>query len=217
MSNNLINEKIENLIKLYKEMLDYKNKSYEDNWDLEKFTSKISQYYNFFHNDVYEVLEMTIAYSGKYTEEEIIETIDSLYYQLTDPKHDYKHFANYYKDFDLKEGQTFHDLIEEEKEKFSELFKEILDFLNVSYDKNEPYWRLKYLVIENYPYYDEMLRRNLSMQRLEESYVSILHHMELIYDNLKNTYKNYDENMKKYNEEQEKINAELDFFITDDE
>ena len=76
--------------------------------------------------------------------------LDSFYDLLTYKDTDYKEFANYYRDFELKDGETYKDLYDREKEKLRKLFMEMLDFLDVSYPSDD-FDSLTSLIREHYP------------------------------------------------------------------
>ncbi len=206
-------ERKSKLIELFKEMLEYKKKKYDENWTFKQYIDKIAQYYNFYYNSLYWAYEAIEFGCVKYeidedtvdvSEEGRIQFLDDLYEELVHDENDYKFYAYAYRDFELEEGQTYSDLYKLEKEKYKDLFKEILDFLNVSYEKEreQEYDYLRITVADNYPFYEEQLYFNIKHNRLGESYISILNSMENIYDYIKSTYKDYDENMRKYEEKQ---------------
>ena len=216
-------EKIQKLIALFKKMMEYKNKKYDENWTFEKWIEEINMCYHYYNDSLMETLNQ-VKYGSIDREveadyEEVIATdevenimcLEDLYYELNYPDGDYKHFANFYREFELKEGQTYEDLYNLEKEKFVKLFKEMLDFVNVKYDTDD-FYKLRSLVKEAYPYYYEIFKTwNVSSSMPKTTYIKELNYMEDIYNNFSKTYKNHEENMKKYKKEWEEIekNSEL--------
>lgn len=55
----LIKQRIEKLIKVFKEMLDFKNEKYDVNWNFEQFVEKIKQHYNFYSEQLSNVISAT--------------------------------------------------------------------------------------------------------------------------------------------------------------
>ena len=216
-------EKIQKLIALFKKMMEYKNKKYDENWTFEKWIEEINMCYHYYNDSLMETLNQ-VKYGSIDREveadyEEVIATdevenimcLEDLYYELNYPDGDYKHFANFYREFELKEGQTYEDLYNLEKAKFVKLFKEMLDFVNVKYYTDD-FYKLRSLVKEAYPYYYEIFKTwNVSSSMPKTTYIKELNYMEDIYNNFSKTYKNHEENMKKYKKEWEEIekNSEL--------
>ena len=128
--------------------------------------------------------------------------------ELTCEGDDYKRYANYYRDFELEEGQEFRDLYNQELEKFKKLFKDMLDFRNIEYDKNEDRFDiLKDLVMKYYPYYYGMLFHLIS-PRPNVTYIQELSSMEDVYERMSGEYKNHEENLIKYKEYMEILKKE---------
>lgn len=216
-------EKIQKLIALFKKMMEYKNKKYDENWTFEKWIEEINMCYHYYNDSLMETLNQ-VKYGSIDREveadyEEVIATdevenimcLEDLYYELNYPDGDYKHFANFYREFELKEGQTYEDLYNLEKAKFVKLFKEMLDFVNVKYYTDD-FYKLRSLVKEAYPYYYEIFKTwNVSSSMPKTTYIKELNYMEDIYNNFSKTYKNHEENMKKYKKEWAEIekNSEL--------
>lgn len=208
----VINEKIKRLETLFKEMLAYKNKEYEETADFNTLVPKISQYYNYFHESLYETKSAVDSHYVRYSIEseliylddvEVIHQLDDLYEELTN----YKHFANFYRDFELTDGQTFEDLYEQEKTKMITLFKEMLDYRNIKYEK-ETFEYLKVEVGKAYPCYRDMIY-NMSMS---DTYIRKLNALEDVYEYLSERYKNYEEDLKDYKDDEntEFIEEEID-------
>ena len=219
------NEKIQKLISVFKEMLDYKHKNYNDQWCFEEWIEVIDRYYHFYHEN----LESTLSQIQSNTlcrsiymdyqvyittdEAENIIALDDLYYILDPENGEYKDIAYFYEDIELEEGQTYEDLYNEKKEKFIELFKEMLDYRNVKHEENS-FETLKALIRDNFPYYrDSLISLSVMMSNPTETYISLLNSMDSVYNYFAKTYKNHEENMKKYNEEMEndELDEELEF------
>lgn len=98
-------------------------------------------------------------------------------------------------------NEFYKELYKREKEKYINLFKEMLNFLKLKYEQEDFYYLIS-LVEYNYPYYiDTLMHLENLMNDPEESYISLLNSMEKIYNKISKNYKNHDENMKKYEEE----------------
>lgn len=155
-------QKIDRLIQLFKEMLTYKKAGYEDDWDFYKWIEVMDCKYHFYHEEFVNILDA--IYTGSIMKNfedsrydsidvdcvEVILMLDSFYDLLTYKDTDYKEFANYYRDFELKDGETYKDLYDREKEKLRKLFMEMLDFLDVSYPSDD-FDSLTSLIREHYP------------------------------------------------------------------
>ena len=222
---------VDKLITIFKEMLDYKHKEYKDDWSFREFANKISQYYNLFSGYLSDCVNA--IYYGSYSYDidedhvsmnnvEKIMVLEGFYDRLTYSDDAWKKEANFYRDFDLEEGQTLKDLFDIECEKFIKLFKEMLDYRNFDYDKEETYLDfLKRDVVKAYPFYEDNLRFLISPNP-SSTYIEILDHMENVYEYLVGDYKNYEVNIKKYNKyleehkddnDEEYIDIEDDFII----
>ena len=216
----LKNQKIKKLISAFKEMLDYKNKSYDDKWSFEEWIEVIDKYYHFYHDTLERTLTqiqsntlcrsiyMDYQVYIKTDDVENLIALDDLYCELDPETGDYKDFADFYEDIELEEGQTYEDLYNEKKEKFIKLFKEMLDYINVKHEENS-FETLKALIRDNFPYYrDNLISLSVMMSNPTETYISILSSMDRVYNYFAKTYKNHEENLKKYNEELELIDEE---------
>ena len=213
----LKNQKIKKLISTFKEMLNYKNKSYDDKWSFEEWIKVIDKYYHFYHdtleNTVTQIQNNTLCRNIymdyqvyiKTDEVENLIALDGLYCELDPETGNYKDFADFYEDIELKDGQTYEDLYKEKKEKFIELFKEMLDYINVKHEENS-FETLKGLIRDNFPYYsDNLISLSVMESNPTETYISLLNSMDNIFNYFSKTYKNHEENLKKYNEEMEEI------------
>ena len=216
----LKNKKIKKLISAFKEMLDYKHKSYDDKWSFEKWIEVIDKYYHFYHDTLERTLTqiqsntlcrsiyMDYQVYIKTDDVENLIALDDLYCELDPETGDYKDVADFYEDIELEEGQTYEDLYNEKKEKFIKLFKEMLDYINVKHEENS-FETLKALIRDNFPYYrDNLISLSVMMSNPTETYISLLSSMDRVYNYFAKTYKNHEENLKKYNEELELIDEE---------
>ena len=199
----LKNEKIDSLIQVFKEMLKYKNKEYNENWSFEEWIDKIDMTYHYYHLELQEVLEvLKFGYyfvdiekynydSIEVNEVETIILLENLYAILTCKGEDYTYFANFYKEIELKDDQTYSDVYDIEIEKLAKLFKEMLDYANVKYDTTD-FFSLRTLICRYYPYYtDTIIHLRALMSMPDETYISKINSMEAIYENLSKSYKNY--------------------------
>ena len=213
----LKNQKIKKLISTFKEMLNYKNKSYDDKWSFEEWIKVIDKYYHFYHDTLENTLTqiqnntlcrniyMDYQVYIKTDEVENLIALDDLYCELDPETGNYKDFADFYEDIELKDGQTYEDLYKEKKEKFIKLFKEMLDYINVKHEGNS-FETLKALIRDNFPYYsDNLISLSVMESNPTETYISLLNSMDNIFNYFSKTYKNHEENLKKYNEEIEEI------------
>lgn len=216
----LKNQKIKKLISAFKEMLDYKNKSYDDKWSFEEWIEVIDKYYHFYHDTLERTLTqiqsntlcrsiyMDYQVYIKTDDVENLIALDDLYCELDPETGDYKDFADFYEDIELEEGQTYEDLYNEKIEKLIGLFKEMLDYINVEHEENS-FEVLKALIRDNFPYYgDNLISLSVMMSNPTETYISLLSSMDRVYNYFAKTYKNHEENLKKYNEELELIDEE---------
>ena len=216
----LKNQKIKKLISAFKEMLDYKNKSYDDKWSFEEWIEVIDKYYHFYHDTLERTLTqiqsntlcrsiyMDYQVYIKTDDVENLIALDDLYCELDPETGDYKDFADFYEDIELEEGQTYEDLYNEKIEKLIGLFKEMLDYINVEHEENS-FEVLKALIRDNFPYYgDNLISLSVMMSNPTETYISLLSSMDRVYNYFAKTYKNHEENLKKYNEELEFIDEE---------
>lgn len=196
----ILEDRKEKIIELYTEMLTYKNKTYNSNWNIEEFTPVMIHYYNFYCNEFLNLRDAVITNCVKLDNVERIIIIDDIYNMLLSTKENegYKEFAYAYRDFDLKEGQTYEDFYNLEREKLIELFKEMLAFVGENDFANEDdYDKLKDKVIEKYPFYSSKLD---SHYIIEETWIEILSDLEDAYEELSGDYKNREKNLKRYEE-----------------
>lgn len=203
----MIEERKNKVRNLYIEMLEYKNKSYDKNWGIAEFTPKLVHYYNFYHSEFKQLesalLNTTVEFDVEEKNVELdrierIMLIDEIYNLLlpTSDYDGYKEFAYEYRDFDLKEGQTYDDLYDIEEKRLIEVFKKMLEFIGIN-DFEEDFEKLRIMVIEKYPWYKNNLS-NFNSYNPYVTYIERLNNMEDTVEKLSQDYKNYEENMKKY-------------------
>lgn len=221
-------KQIDKLIKLFKEMLIYKNKSYDDNWSFDEWIDNIDTQYHFFNESLDTVVRIIkfgyyIEDDYNYNETEVsdvekIIALQDLYKELIDEDEGYKKFAYYYNEIELKDGQTYSDVYELEKKKMVELFKEMLEFVNVkccddSYNylkssENEEVNENSYscdiddlmpLIKQYYPYYNNILNHlSALMWSTSVTYIVLIDSMEKIYESLSKSYKNREKDLQEY-------------------
>lgn len=196
-------ENLKKVEDLCKEMLDYKNKTYDSNMKLHDLIKKVELYYAYFTYTLYQLrcaLLGLIPHDSIEHDDKGLDSVEkymivtSIYDYL---KNNYRDKAYIYRDFDLKEGETLDDIFDKEYIKYRELYEEMLDFINVSYDKEWPFYKIKDLIFEYYPYYKEMID-NVDKDTYNNSMIAILSRMEDAYDMIKVNYKNREEDIKKY-------------------
>ena len=200
-------EKMNKLIKLFKDMLKYKNKPYLENWSFRDYIEKIDLYYNIYSEYLLNALEAVESKLVRFDIEsdyiqvndvEVIMFLDLLYDTLSYENDDYKMNAYFYRDFELKDDQTLSDIYDIEYNKFLELLKKMLDFVNGKYDKDEKYLpTLISKVAKYYPFYKGCLSTIIARDP-NTSLVDILSNMEDVYEKLETDYTNYEKNMKEY-------------------
>ncbi len=113
-------------------------------------------------------------------------------------------------------SKYYSNLYDEKMEKFRLLFKEMLDFLNIKYEK-EDFSTLKSLVYENYPYYTQIIINiTTKLGDINLTYKEILDSLDNIYKYISKNYRNHEQNMKDYIKEQEDMEALGDNFLPED-
>lgn len=225
---NLKNEKIQKLISVFKEMLNYKHKNYNEQWSFKEWIEVIDRYYHFYHEDLEDTLsqiQSNILCRSIYMDYQVcIETdeaeniiaLDDLYYILDSETGDYKNFADFYEEIELKEGQTYEDLYNEKEEKFIDLFKKMLDYINIPHEDNS-FENLKSLIRQYFPYYsDNITSLSVMINNPTKTYISLLNDMDMVYNYFTRTYENHEENMKKYNKELEECGLEEEWEFIDE-
>lgn len=189
-----VNKKLDDYLKkLCIEMLKYKNKPIDINMSVPKLLSKIEQYY---HYNIVEISYLRSAYNGYGqganidVDPKILNTIErimevrGLSFYL---ESNYKENAFLYKDFELKEGQTFTDLYREYLDRNYTLYKEMLDFLKVEYDKTKPPIFQIELVKKYYPFYIDYI--DDKNKPYFDPYASLLTRMDEYYELISKNYK----------------------------
>lgn len=206
---------IDTLISLFQKMCDYKNLSYNDNWNFQEWLDYIDIHYHFYHEEIldthlmvfsnFKYLKFTDDVEIEVNEVEKIIQLKKLVLILTEEENDYKKYANYYREYKLKEGETYKDIQEKIEEKFIDLFKEMLNYVGAEYDKDKNNFEyLQTLVEEQYPFYfDTLIHLNVLKWNPNITYIVLLNSMEDIYENFSKNYKNREKLMKIYQEEQE--------------
>lgn len=203
---------INKLILLFKEMLQYKNKEYQENCSFKEWVECIDTYYHYYHEELEQTLEEILFSSYEVdnydelisvTKVEKIIQLKSLYYTLTEKGNDYKKYADYYKEFELKDGKTYYDLYHEYQEKIISLFEEMLDYAEAFYDKKrKDFDYLKIIVTDYYPFYsDTLLHLGVMISNPKVTYIELLNSMSNIYDMLSKNYKKREQLLKDYQEE----------------
>ena len=136
----VLEEEKEKLRVLFKEMLSYKNKSFNDDEDFFSLLNKVYYDYHYFESD-FQIAKTAIKYhqfsGNSYYEEEpvdiseerVIFILRELNMTLRDEKRGYKKYADYYEDYNLYDDKQYMIILKEEIKKFENLLKEVLDFL----------------------------------------------------------------------------------------
>ena len=146
-------------------------------------------------------------------EVENIIALDDLYDIIDPESEEYKDVGHFYEDTKLEEGQTYKDLYNEKIENFIELFKKMLDYINVQHQNNS-FENLKSLIRQYFPYYsDNITSLDVMISNPTNTYISLLSDMDMIYNYLNKTYENHEENMKTYNKE---LEEKEEFDLIDD-
>ena len=205
----LLNERENKCRKLFKEMLEYKNKEYDENLDIVELIGKVIQYYTFYAGELRVLKQALIGNTIQFDiDGDLVEVNDNgrlvlidKYYNLI-VNEDYKKVAYMYKDFELKDGQTYDDLYDIEYEKLDNLYRKMLEFLGEKDLENEK--NIEGKMLEKYPFYLLDIKR-INTYEPYSTVIERLNIMENVYEKLSRDYKNYEENMKKYKEFQEGI------------
>lgn len=195
------NEYIHKFLSLFKQMLAYKKINYNDNWTFQEFVDQIDTHYHYYHDELRETFFDDLETS----EIQRIMRFDALYNLLMEEENDYKKYAYYYNVYELKTGETYKDLYNKQKEKFVELFKEMLDYVDCDYNKeNDNFDYLKSMVIDFYPFYmDKLIHLDVMMFSPSATYIQLLNSMERIYNSLSKNYKNREKLLEEYEVSQE--------------
>ena len=189
----ILDDKISSLKKIYKAMLKFKDKKYDPTWSFKELSSIVSNYYNYYASNIDLAYQIAIS-NNIYDKKNDYETI------ITDPERivllediitklaDYKDHAYDYQDFELESGQTYEDLLDLEDLKYEELYKEILDYHNVEFEEGE---NVEELALIYYPPLKDILKIVHSASLHSGTYIDILDTMEKYLNEIKKDYKNY--------------------------
>ena len=199
--------------------------TYNEKWSFKDWIEAMDKYYHFYHENFESTLsqiQRNILCRNIYMDYQVyidtdeVENIIALddLYDIIDPEsEEYKDVADFYEDIKLEEGQTYKDLYNEKIENFIELFKKMLDYINVQHQNNS-FENLKSLIRQYFPYYsDNITSLDVMISNPTNTYISLLSDMDMIYNYLNKTYENHEENMKKYNKELEEME---EFDLIDD-
>lgn len=191
---NVYDKLLDDIKKLMKEMLDYKNKPYNDIDKLSKLLPKVEQYYNYYILTISDLKSALVGFAdGENIDEQPkrlnnIERIIKARANYNYLKKNYKENAFIYRDYELEKGESFSDLHIKYLYRSYDLYREMLDFLKVEYDNNLPpihiidktkkYYPfyIKYIDDEDKPYFDP--------------YASLLTRMDEYYEIMSTNYKN---------------------------
>ena len=180
----ILDDKISSLKKIYKAMLKFKNKKYDPTWSFKELSTIVSNYYNYYANDInlaYQIAISNTIYNKKedydtvITDTERIVLLDNIISKLDT----YQEHAYDYQDFELEPNQTFEDLLDLEDLKYEELYKEILDYHKIDY---EDYNNLEELALIYYPPLKDILNIVHSASLHSGTYIDILDTMEKYYN-----------------------------------
>ena len=205
-----LEKRTKKLIQTFQEMMNYKTKPYQQDWDFAHWIHEIDLHYHFYHELLKDAL--SLVYEGGINVEiidygydtidadeiEILQYLDDLYSILNGKEENYKEHANDYLDVDLKPGQTYSDVFDEKEEQLVQLLKKMLDEIHVPYQREDfPY--LSTLVCEHYPYYAQnLMSLRGSMANPNNTMIAMVDRLEMVYQFFLKDYKNREENMKKY-------------------
>ncbi len=218
----------EEFIKIFKKMLDYKNKSYENDISFNELVKKVDANYYLISEDIanienaidkgyieYHNDDESVVVESDEDPVELIYFLENQYEYLKQEKN-YDEIAYFYRDFEPEEGKTYEDLYDSERAKLIGIFKEMLDYRNVQYEANESYTSLKYKVQNEYPFFQNALSL-MSPDAPYRGYIDMLDSMVNVEENLLSRYKNYDEEMKKYQASHQQDDVEMDDDLFEDE
>lgn len=206
----LVEKEKEKLTKLFHQMLDFKQIKYDIAWDFITLLDYTSNYYNYYR-DFFLDTHTSILYQAvkdiygeeleDVSEEGTIDNLREFYYALTEKGNSYQEHAYDFLDIELKDGEDYPSLVQEKKEEFLCLFREMLDFVKVPWQEKEDFEDLKIKIEGAYPWYFDLLFYGLSHSDLRENYIDILTNMELIYQKLKRYQEEYQYQKENYKEE----------------
>ena len=191
---NVYNKLYEDIKNLMKEMLDYKNKSYNDTDKLSILLKKVEQYYNYYILTISDLESALVGFAnGENIDEEPkrldnIERIIKLRADYNYLKKNYKENAFIYRDYELNEGENFRDLHIKYLDRSYDLYREMLDFLKVEYDNNKPPIFIIDKVKKYYPFYIDYIDDN--NKPYFNPYAALLTRMDEYYEIMSKNYKN---------------------------
>lgn len=204
----------EKIISLFKEMLDYKHKEYDESISFPDLLAKIIAYYNIYsdlladlegvcdHHTIY--VESDYYSDGKFyklTDAEQLLELDSVYRFLTNPEDNYKNNANFYEDIELAPNETYADVEDRETDKLVELFKEMLEFINAPYDKDKKgFTYYKGLICQYYPFYFEsLINLSTTLSDPKCGHIECIDSLRCMYKYLSRYKEDYEQNLAEYN------------------
>ncbi len=198
-----LEDKIKNLCI---EMLEYKNKDFDRNASLFLLLKKVEQYYQTQILTIHALRSSLIGFAEGANIDEDSKRLDhaerimesrGLYEYL---KSNYQEDAFLYRDYELKEGETFSDIHIRYLYRSYDLYREMLEFLKVEYDKDKPPIHVIDLVKKYYPYYEEYIDDKnkpyfdpyaSSLTRMDEYYEYMKDHYKIDFINEINKYQKY--------------------------
>ena len=190
---NVYDKLLEDLKTLMKEMLDYKNKTYDDNDKLIKLLKKVEQYYNYYILTISDLHSALVGYAeGENIDEQPkrlnnIERIIKVRANYNYLKKNYKENAFIYRDYDLEEGESFSNLYIKYLDRSYDLYREMLDFLKVEYDNKKPPIFVIDKVKKYYPFYIDYIDDN--NKPYFNPYAALLTRMDEYYEIMSKNYK----------------------------
>ena len=190
---NVYDKLLDDLKNLFKEMLDYKNKPYNDDDKLSILLKKVEQYYNYYILTISDLQSALVGYAeGENIDEqpkrlnniEIIIKVRANYNYL---KKNYRENAFIYRDYELKEGESFSDLYIKYLDRSYDLYREMLDFLKIEYDNKKPPIFIIDKVKKYYPFYIDYIDDN--NKPYFNPYAALLTRMDEYYEIMSKNYK----------------------------
>lgn len=191
---NVYDKLLEDIKTLMKEMLDYKNKTYNDIDKLSILLKKVEQYYNYYILTISDLKSALVGFAeGENIDEEPkrlnnIERIIKARANYNYLKKNYRENAFKYRDYELLEGESFSDLHIKYLYRSYDLYREMLDFLNVEYDNNLPPIHIINKAKKYYPFYIKYI--DDEDRPYFDPYASLLTRMDEYYEIMSENYKN---------------------------
>lgn len=107
--------------------------------------------------------------------------------------------------------KKYDEVIELIESLYADLFKEMLDYKNVDYDKDDGYFTLEAMVMKNYPQFrDDLIHVRAVSSNVEATYLDCINALLNTYMRLKDDYKYY---AKFKIDEDDDIDDEEDFIV----